>query len=193
MAADRFAPLADADWPAALADLRDGFAGGLNVYRTMARHPALLRAWAALRDHIVNDNALGPANSEVVILRAALRLGSDYEWRQHILRARRRGLNDARIRSLQGNVAEMAAGDGLLAGAVDELFTARRLAADTAAAIADTFGEAALLDLLATVGFYSTLGYVLTTCATPLDDDIAAALAATPLAGDLSRKPRHDC
>ena len=36
-------PLTDAEWPEEIADLRDGFAGTLNVYRAMAHHPALLR------------------------------------------------------------------------------------------------------------------------------------------------------
>jgi len=38
-------PFADEDWPSEIADMRDGFAGALNVYRTMAHHPALLKAW----------------------------------------------------------------------------------------------------------------------------------------------------
>jgi hypothetical protein len=35
-------PLPDADGPAKIAALSDGFAGRLKVYRVMARHPALL-------------------------------------------------------------------------------------------------------------------------------------------------------
>ena len=73
-------PLTDAEWPEPLADLRDGFAGQLNVYRTMAHHPALVRAWAPLRQHIVKDTALGLERSEVVILRTGHRMGSAYEW-----------------------------------------------------------------------------------------------------------------
>ena len=67
------APLTDDEWPADVADLRDGFAGALNVYRTMAHHPGLLRAWAPLRQHIVKDTALGPERSEIVILRTSPR------------------------------------------------------------------------------------------------------------------------
>ncbi len=73
-------PLGDDQWPEPIEDLRSGFAGQLNVYRTMAHNPALLRAWAPLRQHLVKDSALGPQRSEVVILRTGHRLGSHYEW-----------------------------------------------------------------------------------------------------------------
>ncbi|MCA8882666.1 MAG: carboxymuconolactone decarboxylase family protein [Rhodobacteraceae bacterium] len=177
----RYDPLSDADWPAEIADMRDGFAGGLNVYRTMAHHPALLRAWADLREHVVNRSALGRDLLEVVILRTGFRLGSAYEWSQHIQRARKYGLTDARILSLRGPVDGMTAEDALLAGAVDELFVNARLAAEISAAIVARFGKEALFDLIATVGFYSTLGFILNSFDTPLDDDIAAELAANPL------------
>lgn len=95
-------PLSDAEWPAALADMRGGFAPGLNVYRTMAHHPALLRAWDLLRQHIVRDSALGPKRSEVVILHAAYRLDSRYEWAHHVIRACRLGFSDLRIENLRG-------------------------------------------------------------------------------------------
>lgn len=117
-------PISDADWPADIADLRDGFAGALNVYRTMAHHPALLRAWAPLRQHVVKDTALGAINSELVILRAAHRMGSAYEWAHHVHRARILGMDDSRIRAMRGNPS---GNDGLIAQAVDQLFDQRRL------------------------------------------------------------------
>ncbi len=49
--ANQFRPLSDSDWPAEISDMLPGFAGKLNVYRTMAHHPALLRAWSDLREH----------------------------------------------------------------------------------------------------------------------------------------------
>ena len=82
-----YAPLSDTDWPPALADMAQGFAGRLNVYRTMAHHPALLRAWAPLRGHVVQTSTLGPQISEVVILRTGHRLGAAYEWAHHISRS----------------------------------------------------------------------------------------------------------
>ncbi|SMX41821.1 carboxymuconolactone decarboxylase family protein [Maliponia aquimaris] len=176
-----FSPIADAAWPESVADMRAGFAGALNVYRVMAHHPDLLRAWAPLREHIVNQTALGPELSEVTILRAGHRLGSSYEWDQHIDRARKRGLTDARIASIAGPCQDMAPRDAMIARAVDELMDSHRLSDASIAAITRDLGKPAVLDLIATVGFYSVLGYALNSFEVPLDDDIAEALRQTPL------------
>ena len=179
----RLAPLTDAEWPAQITDMLQGFAGSLNVYRTMAHNPALLRAWAGLREHVVVKTSLGRVRSEVVILRTGFRLGSDYEWSQHVARARKCGISDARILSLRGDLGGMSPEDALLAGAVDELLEAARLCDATVRALHAEVGKDGILDVIATVGFYSVLGYMLNTFGTPLDDDIAAELAAKPLPG----------
>lgn len=55
----RLQPLSDANWPPEIASLMSGFAGGLNVYRTLANHPDLLRSWTDIREHVVNRTSLG--------------------------------------------------------------------------------------------------------------------------------------
>ncbi len=174
-------PVSDADWPETIADMQPGFAGGLNVYRTMAHHPALLRAWSDLREHVVNNSTLGKQRSEIVILRTGLRLGSDYEWSQHVIRARSCGLADARISSVRGPVCDMSPDDAILAQAVDELFSDAKLSSATATKLTTLVGTEGVLDLMATVGFYSTLGFILNTARTPLDADIASELKTAPL------------
>ena len=163
-------PISDADWPEALDDMRGGFATGLNVYRTMAHHPALLRAWAPLRQHIVKENALGMELLEVVILRAGYRLGSDYEWSQHVDRARKLGFPDDRIEAVRRGAEGL---DLKLVEAVDALLDDHRLGSEQEAELAELVGREAVFDLIATVGFYSVLGYLLLTYETPLDDDIS--------------------
>lgn len=166
-------PLADEQWPDDIADLRAGFAGALNVYRVMAHHPALLRAWAPLRQHVVKETTLGPERSEVVILRTAHRFGSAYEWAHHVSRARKLGFSDERILALRG----LPEGeDGLIVRAVDALLDDRKLAPKLEDDLASAIGREGVLDLIATVGFYSVLGYILMTYDTPLDADIAAEL-----------------
>lgn len=177
----RIAPLPDTAWPAETADMLSGFAGRLNVYRTMAHHPALLRSWANLREHIVNRSALGQNDLEVVILRTGHRLGSGYEWSQHVVRGRKAGLSDAAIRSLRGPLDEMSTSHRLLCTAVDELFDNGALSTKTLSRTVGAFGKQATFDLMATVGFYLTLGFIVQSCSTPLDADIKAELDANPL------------
>ncbi len=177
----RLSPISDDDWPPEIADMLDGFAGKLNVYRTMAHHPELLRSWAPLRDHIVNRSALGEVNLEIVILRTGHHLKSDYEWSHHIERARMAGLTDTRIRSIGGALTEMEETDAMLCKAVDELFATSRISARTLTTLDGAFGTPVILDLMATVGFYSTLGFILNTFETPLDADIRASLDTNPL------------
>lgn len=172
------APLSDQNWPAEAADMLGGFAGKLNVYRVMAHHPALLKAWAPLRAHIVTDSALGAERSEVVILRTAHRFASEYEWAHHVSRARKLGFSDARIAALRG----MPDGeDGLIALAVDALMEERCLPRALEVDLAAAIGRKGVFDLIATVGFYSVLGYLLMTYDTPVDDNIAAEMARDPL------------
>lgn len=167
-------PIPPEQWPEAIADLQSDFAGRLNVYRTMAHHPALLRAWTDLRQHIVKDTALGRERSEIVILRAASCLHSTYEWAHHISRARALGLSDQRIASMRGPTAKMSPEDATLATAVDELTHQARLQPNTLKSLHNLIGPQATLDLFATVGFYATLAFIVNTFDTPLDDAVKA-------------------
>ena len=165
-------PLTDADWPDEIADLRDTFAGRLNVYRVMAHRPALLRAWVPLRRHVVEQSALGPERLEVTILRVAHRLGSSYEWAHHVARGQEAGLARARIDTLRGAPEAMAPDDAIIARAVDELLGGARLAPATRAALDGLVGRDGVFDLIATVGFYLTLGCLVNSFDTPLDPGI---------------------
>ncbi|ATG48854.1 carboxymuconolactone decarboxylase [Celeribacter ethanolicus] len=175
---DTISPLTDGNWPDEIADLREGFAGALNVYRTMAHHPELLRAWAPLRQHIVKDSTLGAQNSEIVILRTGVRLGSSYEWAHHVSRARALGMDDDRIKAV---LATPEGDDALLAQAVDAIIDHQKLPAALERRLAEVFGQKAVFDIIATVGFYTVLGTILMTYDVPVDDKIAAEIEANPL------------
>ena len=114
-----------------------------------------------------------------MILRTGYRLGSAYEWAHHVSRARALGFSDARIRA----IAAMPEGeDGLLVRAVDALFDQHRIPEEIETGLADAIGRAAVFDLIATVGFYSVLGGILRTYATPIDPPVADELERRPLA-----------
>lgn len=177
-------PLETDEWDPQLEFLKDGFAAKLNVYRVMANHPALLEAWFALRQHLVHENELGAQLAEAVILRASHHLGSAYERAHHIVRGRGHGLSDIRISDLlSANQPEYPA-DAIVARCVDDLMGHKRLTLTSREALVDLVGRKGMLDLVALVGFYSTLGYILNSFETPIDDDIAAELRLSPLSDE---------
>ena len=173
--------LTDAQWPAEIADLRQGFAGALNVYRAMAHSPALLRAWAPLRNYLVLESALPKSLSEIVILRVGHRWGSDYEWGQHVIRGRAAGLDDARIDAAR-HPPQGDGTDALLIRAVDQLLDEGHLQPQLVIALQSRLPGAAVIDLMATVGMYTTLAFILRTFSTQLEPAMQAALNARPLA-----------
>ena len=177
----RFDPLPTDQWPEEIADLAEGFAGRHNVNLAMAHHPGLLRGWAGLREHIINNNALGRERAEVVVLRLAHRLRANYEWSHHVLRGRAQGLDDLRIRKIRGPVREMQESDALYAGAVDELMDNSELSDATREALVREVGVEGVLDLIASVGFFSTLAHMVKSFGTPLDENVAKGLADQPL------------
>jgi alkylhydroperoxidase family enzyme len=179
-------PLSDAEWPPELADLLKGFAGNLNVYRVMAHNPALLRAWENLRNHIVTANALTPTQQEIVILRAGHRWGSAYEWAAHVVRGRAAGLSDDRIRHARAAKDRLHSDniDDLLMTAVDHLIDDGRLPITLRETLMAKIGAKAVLDLMATVGMYSTLAFILQTFEVPIEPDVAKQ------AGDWPPPPR---
>lgn len=168
-------------WPEEIAEMKSGFAGRLKVYRVMAHHPALLKAWSDLRQHITTDSSLDRDQAEVVILRSAMHLDSIYEWSHHISRARALGMTDARIASTRGDLSDMERDDAVLSQAVDELMRDARLGPATRDMLMELVGKEGTLDVFATVGFYSTLGFIVNTFEVAIDENVAEELRTTPL------------
>jgi alkylhydroperoxidase family enzyme len=173
----------DDEWPQEIAGLRDGFAGQLNVYRMMAHNPALLAGWASLRNHVVLSSSLSPKQSEIVILRTGWRHGSRYEWAHHISRGRRSGLSDEVIAACGGEAVVNDAEATLLIAAVDALIDGSRLDDPLRRELSESIGLKGILDLMATVGMYTTLAFIVETFSIQLDAVIAAELRDDPLLG----------
>ena len=174
------AVLTDEQWPAEIADLLGGFAGDLNVYRVMAHSPALVRAWAPLRRHLVQESALAAEWREIVILRVGHRWGSAYEWGHHVVRARGLGMDPARVERarLEPGAWPAELFDSVLMAAVDTLLDEGRLSPGQIGALADRLPGPAIIEVMALVGMYTTLAFLVRTFDTPLEARIVAELAA---------------
>ncbi|HTN99478.1 MAG TPA: carboxymuconolactone decarboxylase family protein, partial [Microthrixaceae bacterium] len=70
----------------------------LNLFKTLANHPKLMRSWLRFGGQLLQRSTLSDRERELVILRVAARCGSAYEWGQHVGIARHAGLSDDEIR-----------------------------------------------------------------------------------------------
>ncbi len=167
-------PIQDAQWPEEIADMLEGFAGKLNIYRVMAHDPALLRAWTGLRGHVVLGGALTDQQREIVILRVGYRWGAAYEWAHHVSRGRLASLSEAQIAAAatEPNIWTGGSPDEALMAAVDSLLQEGRLPPAVLADLRRSLTAAGVLDLMATVGMYTTLAFIAKTFQTPIEDDL---------------------
>ena len=186
----RIRPLPPGDWPDSMRDAlaalrppdprhplperRSDRPKGLNVLGTLARHPALTRAYHTFNGHVLFATTLSLRERELIVLRVAHVRRAEYEWAQHVVIGRDVGLADDEIRRIA--VGPDAAGwsplDAALLRAVDELIDDAEIADATWAVLAAELDEQQLMDLVFTVGAYDLLAMAMRTFGIELDDDL---------------------
>ena len=78
---------------ASLSTLRGDDAEVLNVFRTMAQHPKLMKRWLVFANHVLTKSTLSGRDRELAILRAGWRCHAPYEWGQHAVIGQREGIS----------------------------------------------------------------------------------------------------
>ena len=157
----------------------------LNVMATLAHNPTLYAAWQHLAGELFS-NSLDPRDRELVILRAAWRCRSKYEWAQHAHIAREIGLSADEVHRIASgpDAKGWSPPDALLMHAVDELVDDRCLSDATWTALADRFEPAKLLALTMLAGHYLMLAGVLASAGVePETGDMAPLGEAEALSG----------
>jgi alkylhydroperoxidase family enzyme len=158
----RLAPLSDAEIDP---EIRERFGAGpmLNIFRTFARHPKLLKRWLVFGNHVLARSTLPPRERELAILRVGWLCRAGYEWGQHVVIARQSGVTGAEIeRVAQGPDAPgWSDAERALLRAVDELRADAFIADATWAALARHFSEQQILDLIFAVGQYQLVSMAL--------------------------------
>jgi 4-carboxymuconolactone decarboxylase len=134
----------------------------LNIFATLARHPRLLKRVNALGGLFMAHGSLPLRERELVILRAAFRSGSEYEWGQHVLIGRRAGLADEEIERVARTGADgWTEEEQALLDAVDELHARDELSDGTWERLARRWTPEQLLELVMMIGFYRMMaGYL---------------------------------
>jgi len=80
-------------------EIRKRFGEGpiLNIFRTLAHHPKLMKRWLGFGNHVLAKSTLRPRERELVILRVGWLCRAGYEWGQHVLIARECGVSEDEI------------------------------------------------------------------------------------------------
>ena len=137
----------------------------LNIFRTLARHPALMKRWLVFGNHVLAKSTLPPRERELVILRVGWLCQAGYEWGQHVLIGRNAGLSDEEIQRIPaGAEAEgWSEDDRWLIRAADELHGDAFVTDTTWAALAERLSVEQRIDLIFTVGQYNLVSMALNT------------------------------
>jgi 4-carboxymuconolactone decarboxylase len=177
LARPRIAPLTDAEMDpetrALLGATSGGVGGGrvLNIFRTLAVHPKLLKRWLVFGSHVLAKSTLPPRERELAILRVGWRCRSEYEWGQHVAIGRATGLDDAEIaRIAEGPDAPgWSERDRALLRAADELVADHFVSDATWQALARDWTTQQIVDLVFAVGQYTLVSMALNTFGVQLD------------------------
>lgn len=148
--------------------------GSLNIFRTLARHPKLLKRWLVFGNHVLAKSTLPERERELAILRVGWRCGAEYEFGQHTIIGLRAGITEAEVVALTGALEDggWSDADRTLLVAVDELHDDQCITGQTWAALAARWDEQQLLDLVFTVGQYTLVSMALNSLGVQRDDGV---------------------
>jgi 4-carboxymuconolactone decarboxylase len=174
----RLEPLAEENWDDETREMLERLKVGgrvFNIFRTLAANPKLLNKWLVFGDYILNKSTLPPRERELLILRVGWLCRAEYEWGQHVVIGKRAGLTDEEIDRVKDgpDATGWSEFDATLLRAADELRAQAFISDAVWNALAATYDERQLLDLIFTVGQYNLVSMALNTLGVRLDEGIA--------------------
>jgi 4-carboxymuconolactone decarboxylase len=166
---DALDPQAQAVWDR-IAAVRGGVRGPFGV---LIHVPPLAGRVAALEDYFRFEAALPEVDRELVILAAAREMGARYAWVRHEHRGREAGMRPEAIEVVRalGPLDGLTAREALLVEITRSLLRTRALPDELFARGLAELGERQLVELVALVGHYGLVGFVLNAFAVPPPDD----------------------
>ena len=135
----------------------------LNIFRTLANHPKLLKRWLVFANHVLGKSTLPAREREILILRIGWLCRAGYEWGQHVVIGRECGLTDAEIQAIKAgpDAGSWSDGDRDLLVATDELHRDAHVSDATWARLAERWSPEQLMDIVFAVGQYNLVSMAL--------------------------------
>ena len=141
-----------------------------NLFSTVARHPALFRAWLPFCMQLLTQSVFPPRERELLIIRTAALCGSAYELEHHLKFGAEMGLSASDLAALTGGDShDWRPREQLLVAAVDELHANHEIREATWRGLSALLTTEQLVELPMLVGHYILLGGVLRSLGVPLE------------------------
>jgi 4-carboxymuconolactone decarboxylase len=146
-----------------------------NLFSTVARHPALFRAWMPFCIRLLTQSAFPPRERELLIIRTASLCGSAYELEHHLRLSADVGLSDPDLAALTGGGShDWSPRDRLLVAAADELHANHEITEATWHGLSALLTTEQLIELTMLVGHYILLAGTLRSLGVPLESEQVA-------------------
>ncbi len=167
-------PLADFE-PALKKRLEELWGTPPNLYRALGNHPKLVAAWTEFSKTLRYDTRTPRALRELVILRGAQLMRSEYEWAQHLRMARKAGVTEEQIAALPSfRTSSSFSPQEKAALALAEAVTLGRVDDDVQAEALKHFDMHDYVELCIVAAFYAMVGRMLDAMGVQLEPDARA-------------------
>jgi 4-carboxymuconolactone decarboxylase len=144
-----------------------------NLYKALGNHPKLVAAWTEFSKTLRHDTRTPRALRELVILRGAQLVRSEYEWAQHLPMARKAGVREEQILALPEwrNSAEFDAREKA-ALALGEAVTLGRVSDEVYQEAARHFDHHDYVELALVAAFYAMVARMLDAMGVQLEPEV---------------------
>jgi 4-carboxymuconolactone decarboxylase len=190
MSARRFAPIPPeamtAEQRAVARQLVEGPRRGIRgPFAALLRNPRLADRVRALGDSIRFENSLSPALREFAILIVARFWSAHYEWHAHSALAIELGVHPETVEAIGigREPSTLSADEAMVYRFCREALYDKDVSDATYDAAMRRFGEVAVLDILATAGYFSFVSLILNATRHPVPEGGTPMPAAAPDAG----------
>ncbi|MEM7091622.1 MAG: carboxymuconolactone decarboxylase family protein [Actinomycetota bacterium] len=152
--------------------VRDG--KPLNIFGVLGHHPDLLKRFNRFAGWILNRGVVPPREKEVVILRIGWNAQAIYEFGQHTIIGRDRGLSDREIWALTQPVDAhpWSDKDRALIALADDLAADDCASDETWQALSVDWDDDGLIELVVTAGMYRLVSGFLNSTGVQLDEGV---------------------
>ncbi|HEX6413474.1 MAG TPA: carboxymuconolactone decarboxylase family protein [Burkholderiales bacterium] len=144
-----------------------------NLYKALGNHPELVAAWAEFSKTLRHDTRTPRALRELVILRGAQVMRSEYEWAQHLAMARKAGVSEAKIKNLASwRTSSEFSEQEKAALALAEAVTEGRVSDEVYARAKKHFDDHDYVELALVAAFYAMVGRMIDAMGVELEPEM---------------------